>query len=251
MRRRRRDTLVKAAITLVVIVVAFVCYQQVIAPTGGLGVGCYDAATDPIELPGLYQAPESGTRLKGTACANPHVVEMIGYIETEGDRSACRAMAERFLGGPLDAARIVTMLPHNGAESEGLYPCAVAESGDTDGDVVKRTGSLRDTLRSTGGPLAITCMAHNGGDTWTYTACTAPHSAELLGVVADGGQPETSCRAAAESYIGKEFNARTDLELLWIAVPEHVACFATDKQDDNTLHTSIKSLGSAPLPRAR
>ncbi|MGI5242704.1 hypothetical protein [Dactylosporangium sp. CA-139066] len=54
-----------------------------------------------------------------------------------------------------------TLLLHTSVESEGLCSCAAAELGDTDGDLVRRTGILRDALRSDGGALAIACL-HQG-----------------------------------------------------------------------------------------
>jgi hypothetical protein len=99
--------------------------------------------------------------------------------------------------------------------------------------------------------MTITCLSRAGDrdEDWTYVDCAGPHAGELVGVVTDGGQPEVSCAAAAESYVGDGFRTRHDLRLMWIADEPHLRCFAVDPVGDNALHGSVKGVGSGPLPR--
>jgi hypothetical protein len=200
-----------------------------------------------------HPTPNKDTiRLAQTRCGQVHRVEVIGYVDAEGDETSCRLLAERFLGGPLDGVRVVTVMLTSSVAK--VYPCGLAEVGDTAGHVVERRGSLRDALRDgagSGPSLAITCVfrAEASGEALMYVDCGGPHVGELVGVVADDGQPEANCAAAAESYIGDGFRMRKDLRLMWITGGHRVRCFAVDPTGDNALHATIKGLGSAALPR--
>jgi hypothetical protein len=220
-------------------------YQFVVSSGDDAGVGCYALDGDtakrsdlPPGLPaGLYPTPATDSRLSSTACTEAHRVEVVGYTDGQRDEAKCRAEAEAFLGGPLEGARVSMTFPHS--STDGVYPCALVEVGDTAGHALDRSASLRDGLRGAK-PLAVTCVADAGRDVWRYTLCNTEHAGELVGVVDDRGQPEVSCATAADSYI-KGFAGRKDFRLMWGPTGRaHLACYAVVTGGGNPLHASIK-----------
>jgi hypothetical protein len=181
-------------------------------------------------------------------CGVEHEYEIIRTFKGDDGEQRCRQEADKFLGGPVDEARVVVALLHERVNAnEGLRPCAVAEVSDTRGSIVGRVVGMQGTM--TGDRrLAITCIGRvdDAGDA-DFRSCTAPHTGELVGVATDGGQPEASCGEAARRYIGDGFAARTDLGLRWLE-RGRTLCFAVDTTGEDLLQASLKGLGTAPLP---
>jgi hypothetical protein len=201
---------------------------------------------------GCYASTAELNQLGMASCDKPHEAELIDFYYPEGADAGCRKAAEEFLGGPLRDARIELQRLSYVRDDFTSLACALVGVSDSDDKPVRHTGSLGGTM---GGdrPMAITCGGYNR-KVLVYLTCAEPHSAEYVGAVIDGGQPDVSCHKAVADYVGlsvDDVGRRGDLDVRWFDKPRdggYTGCVVVEAKERDVLTGSVRGLGNAPLP---
>jgi hypothetical protein len=202
-----------------------------------------------------------------------------GSPDAEAAYAACSARATTFVGGPWHTGRlwlgVVNPSPAAWTGGARWYRCDLLEisSVEDDGDLVARTGSLRDSLATAGSPLTLACYgvlvdATGAIDTMPAKPCTEAHSAEFVGVwtaPADAKYPKADadwatfhkgCRALIATYAAvpndKNLEFRTGVvslpggEDVWAAGDRAVRCYLWVAGASFT--STVKGKGDKALP---
>jgi hypothetical protein len=190
----------------------------------------------------------------------------------------CGAKATEFLGGDWRGARLQlwVMFPAVDGWSGGArwFRCDLSEiqSLDSPGNLVARTGSLRDALKSVS-PIAYTCFnpvmtkGTSAVDTMTPVSCTAAHRAEFVGIwtapdtpyadyLRNAARTHTGCRSVLAAYAKVPNDSNLPFRSgtiyyspepdAWANGDRGVRCFLW--YDDKNLKRSMRNAGPSALP---
>jgi Septum formation len=292
-RWRWRDLPFVIAGVLVVGTIVTCGYTQIFEDRGASGsaAGCFDpgplageagvpsevrdqASPVSCETVHRYEQYHKG-RFTGAdaGAARPHLV-----MSSPRALRICAEAARDFLGGDYTDARVYFdfLVPSTRAWKSGdrSFRCVMAETSDVDGEIVGRSGSLRDGLRGDR-PLRIGCVDVTGDgekvETIRYILCDALHTGEFVGthtIEETGTFPdddyldaiaEEACTPLVAAYLGltpDRFRAREDLDWVWVApsqpdwdAGDHgLRCFVATHGYKPVVRGSIRGLGTAPLP---
>jgi hypothetical protein len=265
-------------------------WKQMAAPTGfePVAEACHAGGFADVGLRSAYEA---------VPCAETHRTETVAVGTFTGEAAtaaappkkgsagareayaSCDEEATAYVGGSWHTARLWlgVVQPSAAAWTGGArwYRCDLLEisSVEDDGDLVARTGTLRDALRVPDSPLLLTCYAvavdSSGAiDTMPGAACTDTHNAEFVGVwtapdtlaypVAgdDWAEFHVGCRTLIAEFVGvpddKNLEFRTGVVSLpggqdvWAAGDRAVRCYLW--VDGAKLTGSLKGKGDKALP---
>jgi len=180
------------------------------------------------------------------ACTGPHLVETIAVADLAPATTlangpakafaACSKRATAFLGADWRTGWVVLqpVLPSKDAWAGGArwYRCDVAETSPVDGALVRRSGSMKGTVK-TGGKLRMTCANPTiDGESVTEmhpVACASAHTTEFAGLF------ETTAKSSAD----------ISSDALAGGCDRAIATF-TGLPGDNTLESRIGWLGFPP-----
>ncbi len=255
--------------------------KPAVPPTGV----CYETSTTQAYRIVVGGSPKA-------ACEQSHTLETYHVGELPGDVAAassppsagtpeyqqgfaeCEKAAKTFLGDDWFNGRLhlVYTLPlsYQWAAGARHYRCDLVETKSQAGEVVKRTGSLRNGL-SGSRPVANTCFMfidETDDEVGDLSAidCGQPHDAEYVGTFDPGGgadppaegKPQEDvgfpgCRTAVAKYLGATGDLKVGY-MYWGFDPEdwkrgdkRVRCYAT-APDDKKLKGSVKGIGNrSPL----
>jgi hypothetical protein len=175
-------------------------------------------------------------------------------------RRACGGFASDYLGNSWHQARVTILADWIGAQRDGFFGCALAETTDAGGThFASRTASLKQASAE----LAAACSLDGG-----YTPCEQPHNGEFVGTYtvtpADAPFDATAvkntvskgCGDVVRTYLGLPAGAaRPDLTAgyvgpttaqTWLGSDQTFACYAVSA---DRMRGTIRSLGTRPLPR--
>jgi hypothetical protein len=127
-------------------------------------------------------------------CAGPHLTETVAVADLSAQDQAFRACSGRataFLGDDWRTGWVVLqpVLPSRKAWDGGAHwvRCDVAETSPVDGSLVRRSGTMKGTVKA-GGKLRMACANPTiEGDSVTEmhpVACAGTHTAEFAGLFA-------------------------------------------------------------------
>jgi hypothetical protein len=213
----------------------------------------------------------------GVFAAAPAAPPGVGSAELRGAFADCDTRAGGFLGDDWRAGRLrlVVAVPSATGWTAGShwYRCDLAEvtTVEEKAQVVTRTGSLRDALRTVSA-LRLGCQ-RTGADprrrirTLTPTGCGTAHDAEFVGVWKAPDRPYptkdaewaplyTGCRGVLARYVGVPADpllpfrsgvvVRPPGSGRWTAGDRGVRCYLW--LSDRTVTASLKGAGPAGLP---
>jgi hypothetical protein len=254
--------------------------KPVIPPAGV----CYDSGVEDGYKVVLGTSPP-------TECTQSHAAEVYHVGELPGDIASasappaagsaefqkvfgeCEKVAKDFLGDDWYNGRLLLAqsvpLTYQWLGGGRWYRCHLMETKSQSGTVVKRTSSVRDTLKGDR-PLANTCFNFidekddSVGDL-AAISCDQGHDAEYVGVFEPAGTepPErgkprddvgfAGCRAAVASYLGATGELKVGYLYWgfgkedWDRGDKKVRCYAT-APDGRKLKGSVKGIGNkSPL----
>ncbi|GAA2396420.1 septum formation family protein [Dactylosporangium salmoneum] len=198
--------------------------------------------------------------------------------------AACGTAASEYLGGDWHTGRVFPYLSLPGAPAWNAgvrtWVCGLAVAADDLFGPLARTGSLRDGLKDTR-PLALGCVDLDGSgvtpegfytsiDAVVPVLCTDAHDTEFAGLYTapEGPFPadaaalnETVSRACftqVAAFLGTtepQLYGRKDIYIFWDGLTrsqwqlgDRVAHCFLNVPATHPLHTSVRGLGSGPLP---
>ena len=181
-------------------------------------------------------------------CSGPHLVETVavadlakaGSLKQPSDAldqafAACSGKATAFLGADWRTGWVVLqpVLPSKDAWSGGArwYRCDVAETSPVDGALVRRSGSMKGTVKA-GGKLHMGCANPTiAGDSVTEmhpVACTSSHTAEFAGLFATTRRESSAltsddlakgCDATIAAFAGLKNDGTVKSRVGWLGFP--------------------------------
>jgi len=190
----------------------------------------------------------------------------------------CDQKTVDYVGGQWRTSRLWlgVVQPSPAAWSGGSrwYRCELLEvsSVEDDGDLVLRTGSLRDVLKRPAPALQLSCYAvrtNAGGgiDTMPPASCAKPHNAEFVGLWTAPDLPypkagddwerfHDGCRTRIATHVGVPDDANLEFRVgvvslpggedVWQAGDRYVRCYLW--LDGAKLTSSLKGRGAKALP---
>lgn len=201
-----------------------------------------------------------------------------GAPEARNAYQECDGKAREFVGADWRLGRLWlgVVLPSAEAWSGGArwFRCDMTEvtTVEDNGETVSRTGSLRDSLKTAGSPVALSCYAvklSKAGaiDTMPRTDCAKEHNAEFAGVwnAPEGPYPKkdaewerfhTECRKIIAGYAKVPADANIRFRTGVVSLPgaedqwqlgnRGVRCYLW--LNDKKLTRSMRGAGPAALP---
>jgi hypothetical protein len=239
---------------------------------------CHERVTDTVSLTdhrpiGCDELHVAETYHVGDAADAP-VPPAAGSAAARDAYADCGAKAQSFLGGPWREARLGVRVvwPARVAWTGGArwYRCDLVQA-DLDGNSdTSRTGSLAGEL-TRNSALRLGCfraaVKNDAVATMTPVACTAPHSAEFVGLwtapdvryqeqSADRSRTAAGCRSVIAGYTGVPDDDDVQYRAGWISFnptrgewqygERRVRCFLW--MSDRTLRRSLRDAGPSALP---
>jgi hypothetical protein len=179
-------------------------------PTPTVGQCTAGSATNPTATVSWDMPVFTENPLPAVDCGTQHVTEtfFVGTFSADAEADSvsrpklgtplfriayesCALQANEFLGGDFHYARVAVrpVMPtdRQWAGAARWYRCELMQTAGANGQVVPRTGSLKDGLRGDR-PLAITCGDESLSEDQryvenvTYVDCATPHDVELTGL---------------------------------------------------------------------
>ncbi|WP_433085422.1 septum formation family protein [Dactylosporangium sp. CA-052675] len=259
-----------------------------VAPAAGqcLAAGPFSAFEQPSAavLAGIDCAEQHSVEVVATGTVAADTLPAWDSDPVRAAYAACDRAASDYAGGDWHTGRLLPFLslPSGPAWAGGVrtWVCGLAEAADDLFAPKPRTGSLRGGLKDPR-PLALSCAALDGGDLTpdgfyrsvdavTPVSCTDPHDTEFVGVWAApaGAFPadaqalnatvSKACFAEVASFLGLsalQLYQRKDVYTFWDGLTRSqwqlgdrtAHCFL-NVSTAKILHSSLKGLGTDPLP---
>lgn len=182
------------------------------------------------------------------SCAGPHLAETVAVADLAGAGSLaapsdglgrafaeCAKSATAFLGADWRTGWVLLqpVLPSKAAWSGGArwFGCDLAETSPVDGALVRRSGSLKGSMRA-GGKLRMACANPTiAGDTVTEmhpVPCASSHTAEFAGLFATREAKSSDlssddlakgCDAAIARFAGLANDGSVPSRVGWLGFP--------------------------------